>query len=661
MDRESRKDPSVPNFYSVAIPGTEEKGALITLLFYRWGIFENSLKKNPQAPCISKREVSKDGTLGDFKARTYEEVANLARVVGSSIAQLNMITEIDPQIKQVPPAKLFGLYVPNCEEWLLCELGCYAYGYALVPIYNTMNVTAVESILIESELTVLLVHSSTLDSLLQVFDRDNSGVQLQLIILVGFEEIPEKVKNKKFKAKFILWDEFLKKGEKKVLPMTPAPIDSINVISYTSGTTGIPKGVIITHKNFVDIVVVTIHYADTFCDLKIKSFARHISYLPMAHLFEKTFVHAVYLCGGHIGLYSGDVKKILEDIQVFKPTFFVSVPRLFQRIHDKVMGTVSEAGGIKQWIFNQGLKTKISNIVKNGDYTHRLYDTIIFNKIQKLLGGNVQWMFVGSSGMDPMIVNRIKAFFGIPVMWGYALTECTAGASIQVLYDTDASQCGGPLPTLQFRIRSVPDLNYCADRKPIRGELLMRGVHVTPGYFKNKALTDEVLEDGWLHTGDIVEMLENGSIRIIDRIKLLFKLAQGEYISPTYIESIINGCPLIAQSFISGKPDEMCPVAIIVPDEERIKFWKNENGMADKTFEEICKTEKLRLAILEEIAQRSLESQLRGYEKVKAIHITHEPFTVENGLLTSTQKLRRHELTLRYGPHIDNLYNEIKI
>lgn len=213
---------------------------------------------------------------------------------------------------------------------------------------------------------------------------------------------------------------------------------------------------------------------------------------------------------------------------------------------------------------------------------------------------------------------------------------------------------------MQYRIRSVPDLNYDANGTPPMGELLLRGGNITPGYFKDELLTKEAIHNGWLHTGDIVELLENGGIKIIDRIKQLFKLAQGEYISPAYIESIINSSPLVAQSFVVGRPDEAFPVAVLVPDKDRIHGWIKTVGLGDMTYEIVCKSDLLYNTLMKQITELFDSSKVRGYERVKVIHVEHEPFTVENQLLTVTSKLKRNVLSTKYKDTIDEMYQKLK-
>ncbi|GFE55346.1 fatty acyl- synthetase 3 [Babesia ovis] len=665
---------SMPNFYAVPIDGTAESGfsaiyrssvaeTVKTAMDYgnfnnMWDVFQHGLQMNPDAPCIGKRDVNADGSLGSYRFMTYKQVEASAILIGSALAQILDLPQAmeDPTIKE---ARMIGIFVANCIEWLILEQACNAYAYTLVPIYHTLGHDAIHTIMLNSRLSVVVCTPQTARTMFKVLEQGTEGVELKTIILIDTDTVDKDLTDNPYGIKFILWKELEKMGKEKPLPISPAEPNHLALISYTSGTSGVPKGVMLTQANITNLIVVVCeeHVKRSFPE---KPMERHISYLPMAHLFEKDFVNAVYYFGGCIGLYSGDITKLLDDVQELKPTFFLGVPRLYQRIHDKVMAGVQSKGAIARGLFNMGLQAKMKNLDKNHRYDSPFWDSLIFNKLKKLLGGQVRWMLVGSSGMNPEIIRRLRAIFGVPILWGYSLTECCAGTSVQNFMDTNPTVCGGPVPNQVYRLQSLPEMGYYADQKVPRGELLIRGNSVMKGYYRNQKATDEVIIDGWLHTGDVVEIQPSGAIRIIDRVKNVFKLAQGEYVSPELVESIISMSPLVAQSFVYGDSDQVAPVAIIVPDELVIKTWQEANGMSGKSFEEVCATPQLRKAIFDDIMRLFEENKLRGFEKVKAIYVDHELFSVENQLLTVTAKLRRHKLRERYAKEIKDLYAELQ-
>nr|PVC54237.1 long-chain-fatty-acid--CoA ligase [Theileria orientalis] len=666
-----------PGFYSVPIHGTEEEGFSPV---YRhpdhediidsskfgdvrtsWDLFQVGFKKNPDGDCVGKRKRLPDGKLGEFEFKTYTEFFETVKVAGSSLVHHNFIKEQKTQCPNVAKTcKLVGLFLPSCEEWLVLEQACYGYGYTLVPIYNTLGDESILYILSNTELEVVFCTEETGKNLLRILAKGTEKQFLNTLVLVDTTSVPKEFANSPRGLKFMLWSEFMAKGEKDVLPPTPGEPNALNIISYTSGTTGVPKGVMITHKQFVDTIVVTLDAVCKPMGINSDYFSCHLSYLPMAHMFEKDFINAVFYSGGKIGIYSGDVKLILEDLQTLKPVLFVSVPRLYQRIHDKIMTGAQSKPVMIRGLFNQGLRTKMNRIRNQGIYTHKFYDKLIFDKVNKLLGGNVKWLFVGSSCLNSLVIERVRAMMSTPLFWGYALTECCAGGFVQHKDDTNPVNLGGPSGGFQFRLRSIPELKYFVNEKPMRGELLIRGTNVSAGYFKMDELTKETFKDGWLYTGDVVELMENGSIKVIDRIKQVFKLAQGEYVAPEYVESIINSCMFVAQSYVVGNSDESYPVGVVVPDEEALGPWKKGNGMANATLEELAQSPELKKFLFEEVQRVLAAANVKGFQRVKAIHLHGELFSVENDMLTVTFKLKRNTIRKKFETVVDEMYKSLK-
>uniref|UniRef100_A0A3B0MF87 Long-chain-fatty-acid--coa ligase, putative n=1 Tax=Theileria annulata TaxID=5874 RepID=A0A3B0MF87_THEAN len=666
-----------PGFYSVPIVGSEKEGfspvyrhpkydKVLDASHYgdfktSWDLFQAGLKRNPDAPCVGKRERLPDGKLGNFQFNTYSEFFQTTKIVGSSLVNHNLVKEqkVSHGSTQLT-CKLVGLFLPSCEEWLLLEQACYGYGFTLVPIYTTLGTESILFVLSNTGLELLFCTEDNAEKLFEVLSLSKTKLPLKNLVLVNSTSVNEKLLNNPHNLNFMLWSDFLKKGKENELEPSPGHPDSLNIISYTSGTTGSPKGVMITHKNFIDTVLVTVEGVCRPMGVDESYFTCHLSYLPMAHMFEKDFVNAVFYFGGKVGIYSGDVKLILDDLQTLKPTLFISVPRLYQRIHDKILSGVQTKSGLIRYLFSRGLESKMNRIRNQGVYTHRFYDKLIFDKVNRLLGGNLKWMFVGSSCLSEMVIDRVRAMVGKPLFWGYGLTECCAGAFVQNINDRNPLNLGGPSPGFQFRIRSIPELNYFVDKKPVRGELLLRGTNVSIGYFKMEEMTKEVFQDGWLYTGDVVELMENGSVKVIDRIKQVFKLSQGEYVAPEFVESALNSCIYIAQSYVVGNSDENYPLAVVVPDEEALKNWKKNNGMTKSTLSELCKNPQFKKFLFNELENVMTKSNVKGYNRVKDIYLHDELFSVENNLLTVTFKLKRNFLRQKFQNEIDQMYASLK-
>lgn len=247
--------------------------------------------------------------------------------------------------------------------------------------------------------------------------------------------------------------------------------------------------------------------------------------------------------GAQIGYFAGDVQKLKEDIALLRPTIFISVPRLYNRFYDAIKKKIDDLEGMKAKIANWGLDAKMARLAETGDPTHPVYDKLVFNKFKEAFGGRVKFLLTGSAPISKDVVNFLKVVFCCPMYEGYGQTESCAASTLTYSIDSEAGHVGGPVPYAEMKLVDIPAMNYLTtdtkDEKPYpRGEICFKGSNNFVGYFKNPEKTAEALdENGWLHTGDIGALLPNGALKIIDRKKNIFKLAQGEYIAPDKLEN----------------------------------------------------------------------------------------------------------------------------
>jgi long-chain acyl-CoA synthetase len=322
---------------------------------------------------------------------------------------------------------------------------------------------------------------------------------------------------------------------------------------------------------------------------------------------------------------------------------------------------------MKKKIFDAGLAAKREGL-KRGHLKHALYDRLIFNKIKKGLGlDQVRLMVSGSAPLSDTVMTFYRCMLGVFVVEGYGQTEGAGCTTVGTPDDMiTVGHVGGPAGACEVVLFDVPEMGYlhtdtnnrgqaCVGR----GEICFRGPNVFKGYYKDEEKTRETIDDeGWLHSGDIGLWRLDGSLQIIDRKKNIFKLSQGEYVAPEKIENIVSPSPLIAQCFVYGDSFQSALVAIIVPDEDPVRNWAAsfDESLANAPFETICKSEKLKKAIMSDIRRLSKENKLNGFETVKAIHLDSFPFSVDNELLTPTFKLKRQKARDRYETEIAKLY-----
>lgn len=308
-----------------------------------------------------------------------------------------------------------------------------------------------------------------------------------------------------------------------------------------------------------------------------------LSYLPYPHSFEQVLTNFAILGGARIGYYQGDPLKLTEDAALLKPAIFASVPRLYNRIYGKIKERLDGLTGCKGWLAKEAMSTKIAALKANATYTNGCFDLLVFKKIAALLGGNVRKMITASAPIDPAVLEFMKCAFCCPMLEGYGLTESSGGSSCTWANDPVGGHVGGPVAPVKWRLMDVPEMQYLSTDKPYpRGELCMKGATVFSGYYKRADKTAEAFDSaGWLKTGDVAMIYPNGSARIIDRSKNIFKLSQGEYIAPEKLENVFSLSPLIAQTFIYGDSLRSCCVAIIVPELEKVNLWASQNGKLD--------------------------------------------------------------------------------
>eukprot|EP00298_Acanthocystis_sp_HF-20_P007602 c17158_g1_i1.p1 GENE.c17158_g1_i1~~c17158_g1_i1.p1 ORF type:complete len:684 (+),score=333.62 c17158_g1_i1:32-2053(+) len=617
--------------------------------------FNRSADASGDRPCLGTRPIV-DGKAQPYVWMTYSEVKNRRDNFGAGMMHLGMLPVSDDNMR------LLGIYSKNRAEWVISELAAYAYSATVVPLYDSLGSQAVEYALNQTKLATLICNSKEVDVMLATVPKCK---HLKNIILIDNTSDEKKNKFTELGIRVMLMSEVEKIGKENPVPHIPPTGKVVASFCYTSGTTGDPKGALITHENFVsDSAAAKYHGIGAFpSDV-------YLSYLPLPHMFERIVQFGLLHEGAAIGFFQGDTLKILEDLQTLRPTLFASVPRLLNRVHDKILQGVKEKGGIGEQLFNMALAAKLEGL-KTGTREHTLWDALVFNKVKARLGfDRCRAMITGSAPISGEVLNVLRCIFCV-VQEGYGQTESTAGATATFPDDFDAGHVGGPLSCCEITLADVPEMGYLSTDtvhgvgtdNPIecqgRGEICFRGPLVFAGYYKMPEKTAEVLdEEGWLHSGDIGLWLPNGALKIVDRKKNIFKLSQGEYVAPEKLENIFNGIDIILQSFVYGDSLQSRLVAVVVPDPDILKRWAATNSI-EGTIEQLCENEKVKQEILKEMGTRAREFKLAGFEFVKAIHLEPKPWTPDTGILTPTFKLKRNIARDTYRKQIDRLYETI--
>ncbi|KAI3632074.1 hypothetical protein MIR68_009910 [Amoeboaphelidium protococcarum] len=634
--------------------------------------FQRGLKISPKANCLGKRKISSDGKAGPYEWQSFTQVDERVTAFGSGLLQLQQqIPSIAQSAAshQLPVHKLdtqwhVGIYSINRPEWLITDLACSSYSLISVALYDTLGADILKFTINHAELGVVVCSGDKVPSLLKVASQCPS-----LKVIVSMDQFKSGDKSTKIlqewaKEKGIQLFDFQQVedlGRQSVKPHRPPQAEDICTICYTSGTTGNPKGALLMHKNFVSAAHSIGQHGIT-----LESQDVHISYLPLAHCFERVLVTSILGCGASIGFYRGDVLLLVEDVQELKPTFFPSVPRLFNRIYDKLTEGTVKAGGLKGWLFRKAVASKVAILQDSKiESKQSVYDWTLFAKVRQVLGGRVRLMITGSAPIGGDVLTFLRAVFCCEILEGFGQTECAAGSTLTFPGDYTTGQVGAPIICNEYKLVDVPEMGYTSRDPEPRGEICIRGHNVMKGYYKDVEKTRETItEDGWLLTGDIGKISPSGTMAIIDRKKNIFKLAQGEYVAAEKLEVVFGtGSPFIAQIFVHGDSLQSELVAIVVPDQERIVNWATKKSLlttqAAKDASALVKLPQVKDLLLKELAGIARKGKLAGFELPKNIHVEYELFSVENDLLTPSFKLKRNVAAKKYRQIIDSLYEEL--
>eukprot|EP00980_Cylindrotheca_fusiformis_P004633 scaffold991_cov128-Cylindrotheca_fusiformis.AAC.5 len=617
---------------------------------------------NPLGPCLGFRAVSTNGMATPFIYSSYTEI----------VARVDCFAAGLDTLKLVPPNEdnmtLIGLYMKNCMEWFIAEHAIFCLSGATVPFYDTLGPESVEFILEQTGTKTVVATRAELERLCSVKTSGKCDHFDSVILVDGVTPEADSMAKEAglrvmsfAKVEAIGAQRIATSGHKH----RPPTSNDIFTFCYTSGTTGNPKGAILTHQNIVSAMSGAMK-----ASILISIRDRHLSYLPLAHIFERIIQCQIYVHGASIAFFRGDPLYLIDDMKACRPTLLPAAPRVLNKIYDKIQVGINAAGGLKKKLFDAGVAAKTHNLLTTGELKHGFYDTLLFNKIKKGLGlDHITFMVSGSAPLSKTVMYFYRILLGVPIIEGYGQTE---GAACSTICDTEdmmtAGHVGAPNPCCEIVLADVPEMGYLhtdTDHKgqPCqgRGEIWVRGPIVFKGYYKDPEKTKETVdEEGWLHSGDIGLWTTQGQLQIIDRKKNIFKLAQGEYVAPEKIENALIQSILIGQSFVYGDSLQSTLVAIIVPDEEPLRSLlaskDNLSSLAKGDLNEICQNKEVKKLVVAEILKVAKKTGLQGFEIPRAVHLDAEPFSVENGLLTPTFKLKRQQARDKYEKQIEEMY-----
>ncbi|KAM4623404.1 long-chain-fatty-acid--CoA ligase 5 [Polymixia lowei] len=601
-----------------------------------YDVFQRGMRVSGNGPCLGYRKPGKP-----YQWLKYKQVSDRAQRLGSGLLHKGLKANSETFV---------GIFAQNRPEWIIGELACYTYSMVAVPLYDTLGPEALVFIIDRAEIsTVLCDKQNKAEMLLQNREQGQTPVLENIVIMDSFD--PELIeRGAKCGVGIFSMQDVETLGENNLQKPKPPKPEDLSIICFTSGTTGNPKGAMLTHENVVSDaagVIKSFEASVAPCSQDVS-----ISFLPLAHMFERVVQTVMYGAGAKVGFFQGDIRLLPDDMKTLQPTIFPVVPRLLNRVYDKVQSGAKTP--FKKWLLNFAVERKYAEVKEGIVRNNSIWDKLIFHKVQESLGGRVRIMVTGAAPISPSVLNFLRASLGCQIFEAYGQTECTAGCTFTMPGDATSGHVGIPVPCNVVKLVDVEEMNYFASNG--EGEVCIKGKNVFKGYLKDPEKTAEALDnDGWLHTGDIGKWLPSGVLKIIDRKKNIFKLAQGEYIAPEKIENVYVRSEPVAQVFVHGDSLQSTLVAVVVPDPEVLPGFAQKLG-CQGSLEELCRNLEIKKAILSDMTKLGREAGLKSFEQVKDLHLHPEQFTIENGLLTPTLKAKRAELKVLFQPQIDNLY-----
>jgi long-chain acyl-CoA synthetase len=578
-------------------------------------ILTNQLEKFPKSDCL----VAK--LAGQWVPKSTEQVQQEANEVSLGLLQLG--------IKKEDKVALISL---NRPEWMLADFGIAQLGGVVVPMYPTITTEDYKHIFQDAGVKAVLVSNEDLYAKVK---EATANLNIPDTHIFTFDKV----------AGARHFSELLEMGKKgnpaDLEPLKAAVVpDDLLTLIYTSGTTGKPKGVMLTHDNILS----NCRNSQPFVPVTKEDKA--LSFLPLCHIFERMVTY-LYMINGVSIYYAESMDVIADNLREVKPQIFTTVPRLLEKVYDKIVAKGHEQEGVKKtlffWALDLGLKYDTQ---KNQGFVYNtqlaLANKIIFNKWRDALGGNLRCIVSGGGALQPRLA-RVFWAAGIRVMEGYGLTETSPVIAVG-RYEPENNIIGTVGPVIQNT-----EVKIAAD-----GEILTKSASVMKGYYNRPDLTAEVFDkDGWFMTGDIGELVNGKFLKITDRKKELFKTSGGKYIAPQVIEGKLKEDPLIEQAMVVGA-DQKFASALVIPSFPDLKGWCKRNGVPDASNDQLIKNPKI-VDLYEGLVKKYNQS-FAQWEQVKRITLLHELWTVESGEMTPTMKVKRKAITEKNKDVIEGMY-----
>ncbi|XP_077296277.1 acyl-CoA synthetase long-chain isoform X2 [Arctopsyche grandis] len=592
--------------------------------------------------------VFKKYNMGDYKWKSFTEVEILAKHFGKGLRELGH-----------KPRENIVIFAETRLEWMVAAHGCFKQSIPVVTIYATLGDEAIAHGVNETEVTTVI----TTHDLLPKF-RNILAKTPKVHTIIYMEDQIKTTDTKGFKegVRIISYKQVIENGSSsQVESVPPGPKDTA-IIMYTSGSTGVPKGVVLSHANLLSTMA---SFADA---VPIIPGDILMGFLPLAHVFELLAESLCLLAGVPIGYStpltmidsSSKIKRGTKgDATILQPTCLTTVPLIMDRICKGITEKVSKGGEFQNAFFRWAYVYK-EKWMKRG-YDTPMLNKIVFSKVSSLMGGKLRLMVSGGAPLAPDTHTQIKICLCCDVISGYGLTETTSSATVMDSYDRSTGRVGAPNTTCDIKLVNWEEGHYRVTNKPYpQGEIIIGGDSVSEGYYKlpGKSSEDFTTDSGkrWFKTGDIGEIHPDGCIKIIDRKKDLVKLQAGEYVSLGKVEAELKTCPIVENICVYGDSTKHFTVALVVPNQKQLEELATKIGISAMRFEQLCESTAMEKAVVKELADHARKCKLEKFEVPTAVTLCSDVWSPDMGLVTAAFKLKRKDIQERYQGDINRMY-----
>lgn len=587
------------------------------------GLFKERVQRSPQA--VAYRYF--DAVSDQWRSHTWEQMNQQIARWQAALTKESLV-----------PGDRVAVMMRNCPEWVMFEQAALGLGLVVIPLYVDDRVENATYVINDATVKLLLLENSQQWRQFLTLPDEIEGLQ-RVVILRPFE--PDSV-DACDNVRVVSAMEWLSAYASEVRHINNDP-DSLATIIYTSGTSGRPKGVMLSHHNIL---------SNAFSCLQVVPVLPEdvlLSFLPLSHTFERTAGYYVPMMTGATIAYARSIPQLQEDLLIIRPTIMISVPRIYERVYAGIQAKLAEGPGFARWLFNFAVDVGYSRFeCQQGRGYRRLSHVVwpllkkwVADKVMGKLGGRLRMVMSGGAALSPQ-VSRVFIGLGLPILQGYGMTESSPVVCANRLEDNVPASVGLPIPGVEVKLGES-------------NALLIRGPNVMLGYWNNPEATQAVISpDGWLNSGDIASIDAQGHVTITGRLKEIIVLSTGEKVPPADMEAAILRDPLFEQVMLIGESRSYLSVLAVLNPARRQDFMAHYGLGDDLTNEQ--QRQQVEEILLEKITRQT--SEFPGYAKIRRVALAQEPWSVENGLLTPTLKLKRNKVLEKHQAEIDRLYTK---